>query len=224
MCVPAVTNGRTGASPTLLLGGSPDHPGRSLVSSRGAGGCSGRGSLTRGGGRCPGPHARGPRAPSGRRGKSGRVSARQKRAPALAGVAAGGGIHSAPGPGSGHAISGPGSGARGERGGRPQRAAPPAHGGPPDDPAPSRGRAEATRRASPRAPPPLGANFAVSLVETKLGLEGGRARGGEAPGCQCAAGAGAVGAGRRAACCRGWRALGSLGASLADQPGLREVR
>lgn len=219
MCVPAVTNGRTGASPTLLLGGSPDHPGRSLVSSRGAGGCSGRGSLTRGGGRCPGPASS--VWPPGKVGSSFRA------AETSAGARGRGcGRRDTLGAGAWERARGRRAGERGARGARgpPTACGPAGPRRPPDDPAPSRGRAEATRRASPRAPPPLGANFAVSLVETKLGLEGGRARGGEAPGCQCAAGAGAVGAGRRAACCRGWRALGSLGASLADQPGLREVR
>ena len=82
------------------------------------------------------------------------------------------------------------------------------------DPDPARGRAEAARCAPPRAPPPppLRANFAVSLKETSWGLRAvGEGR------------SGALGAiarpGRSRMCPRdeqlasaGWRASGSLGA------------
>ena len=73
---------------------------------------------------------------------------------------------------------------------------------PPEDLAPARARAEAARRASPRAPLPRGANFAVSLLETKLGLRGGWARG-AAPRrvCPCAAGPEPSALGRHATCC-----------------------
>lgn len=55
----------------------------------------------------------------------------------------------------------------------------------------------------PRAPPPLEANFAVSLMETKLGLAGGWARG-SAPRLPVP--------GRHATCCFGVAALGRQGA------------
>lgn len=96
---------------------------------------------------------------------------------------------------------------------------------PPEDPAPARGRAEATRRASPRVPPPLGANFAVSLIETKLGAGGPGDRGrSEAPGCRCAAGAEPSAPRRHATCCFGvadFRLLGCFFPRCPAQDGAR---